>query len=120
MTPNAVLDSRQHGPLGHVLATRHGQLETDPEAPLVINDREALIYTLSRAAELEHLIICQYLFAAFSLKQDSSEGVSMDVLPLLERWRHQLMAIAGQEMLHLALVQNLLTAVGAGPHFGRP
>ena len=30
------------------------------------------------------------------------------------------MRIAEQEMLHLALVQNLLTAVGAGPHLARP
>ena len=115
-----VLDSTQRGPLGHVLATRHGQSESDPEAPLVIEHREALIYTLGKAAELEHLIICQYLFAAFSLKRDTSEGVSMDLLPLVERWRKALFHIAEQEMLHLALVQNLLTAVGAGPHFGRP
>jgi hypothetical protein len=114
------VDSRQRGPLGHVLATRHGEHEQDPEAPLVIEHREALIYALGKAAELEHLIICQYLFAAFSLKRDTSEGVSMDVLPLLEGWRKGLFEIAEQEMLHLALVQNLLTAVGAGPHFGRP
>jgi hypothetical protein len=114
------LDSRQRGALGHVLATRHGLFERDPEAALIIEHREALIYTLGKAAELEHLIICQYLFAAFSLKRDTSEGVSMDLLPLLERWRRELMEISEQEMLHLALVQNLLAAVGAGPHFGRP
>ena len=114
------IDSRERGPLGHVLATRHGEHETDPEAPLVIEHREALIYALGKAAELEHLIICQYLFAAFSLKRDSSEGVSVDMLPLVERWRGTLFAIAEQEMLHLGLVQNLLSAVGSGPHFGRP
>jgi hypothetical protein len=114
------IDGRERGPLGHVLATRHGEHDGDPEAPLVIQHREALIYILGKAAELEHLIICQYLFAAFSLKRDSSEGVSMDLLPLVERWRRDLLGIAGQEMLHLAIVQNLLTAVGAGPHLGHP
>jgi hypothetical protein len=114
------VDSRERGPLGHVLATRHGEHENDPEAPLVIEHREALIYALGKAAELEHLIICQYLYAASSLKRDSSEGVAVDMLPLIARWRGTLMGIAGQEMLHLGLVQNLLTAVGSGPHFGRP
>lgn len=32
--------------------------------------------------------------------------------------RHQRLAV--QEMLHLALASNLLTAVGASPHFRRP
>jgi hypothetical protein len=114
------LDSRQVGPLGHLLATRHGEVEPDPEAAISIEHREALIYILGKAAELEHLIICQYLYAAFSLKRDSSEGVSTDLLPLVERWRRQLFDISEQEMLHLAIVQNLLTAVGAGPHLGRP
>ena len=41
-----------------------------------LEHREALIYTLGKAAELEHLIMLQYLFAAFSLKQGVDEGVS--------------------------------------------
>ena len=32
------------------------------EPELRIEHRQALIYTLAKAAELEHLIICQYLF----------------------------------------------------------
>ena len=39
-----------------------------------LEHREALIYTLGKAAELEHLVMLQYLFAAFSLKQNVSEG----------------------------------------------
>lgn len=108
------------GRLGHVISTRHGGLGRDPEAPIAIEHREALIYVLGKAAELEHLIVCQYLFAAFSLKGDTSEGIPMDLVPIVERWREELIDIAEQEMLHLALVQNLLTAVGAGPHFTRP
>src|SRR6185436_8881681 len=41
-------------------------------------------------------------------------------LEATRRWRRELMHIAEQEMLHLALVQNLLTAVGAGSAFERP
>ena len=39
-----------------------------------LEHREALIYTLGKAAELEHLIMLQYLFAAFSLKQTGGRG----------------------------------------------
>ena len=53
------------GRLAQVIATRGGQAA--PEAPFVIEHREALIYMLCEAAELEHGIMCQYLFAAFSL-----------------------------------------------------
>jgi Ferritin-like len=36
------------------------------------------------------------------------------------RWRKTLRGIAVEEMLHLALVSNLMTAIGAAPVFGRP
>jgi hypothetical protein len=75
---------------------------------------------LWEAAVLEQQFMCQYLYAAFSLKRDESEGLTSDQVAVTARWRHQLMEIAEQEMLHLALVQDLLTAVGAGPHFSRP
>jgi hypothetical protein len=111
------------GPLTQTLAARepgHGGLAPDHDRPLRIEHREALIYTLCKAAELEHLIICQYLFAAASLKKDATEGLAESVVPTVRGWAKTLYRIAEQEMLHLALVQNLLTAIGAGPHFSRP
>ena len=103
-----------HGPLANVLAVRGGK------ATGGLEHREALIYTLGKAAELEHLVMLQYLFAAFSLKQNVREGVSAQALVAIQRWRRTLLEIGEQEMLHLALVQNLLTAVGAAPRFARP
>jgi len=41
-------------------------------------------------------------------------------LEAIQRWRKTLLSIGEQEMLHLALVQNLLTAVGAAPRLARP
>jgi hypothetical protein len=38
----------------------------------------------------------------------------------VQRWRRKILHIAAQEMLHLALVQNLLSAIGAAPHLTRP
>jgi hypothetical protein len=67
-----------HGPLANVLEVRRGPNEAPGGG---LEHREALIYTLGKAAELEHLIMLQYLFAAFSLKQDISEGLSAETLP---------------------------------------
>ena len=105
------------GPLASVLAVRRGPEDVYTGG---IQHREALIYTLGKAAELEHLVMLQYLFAAFSLKQRESEGLTPETVAAVGRWRSTLLEISAQEMLHLALVQNLLTAVGAGPRLARP
>ncbi len=118
--PSAQPDDRLSatGRLAQVIATRGGL--APPEAPFVIEHREALIYMLCEAAELEHGIMCQYLFAAFSLKQNEGEDLTEAELAKTRRWRKVIMHVASQEMLHLALVQNLLSAVGAAPHLSRP
>jgi hypothetical protein len=105
------------GPLAHVLEIRGGP----PAAGQIrLEHREALIYTLGKAAELEHLIMLQYLYTAFSLKQGEAEGLSPEGAAAVARWRKTLIGIGEQEMLHLALVQNLLTAVGGAPRLARP
>ncbi|HLX48039.1 MAG TPA: ferritin-like domain-containing protein [Streptosporangiaceae bacterium] len=106
------------GRLAQVIATRGGLAA--PEAPFVIEHREALIYMLCEAAELEHGIMCQYLFAAFTMKQSTAEGLTESELEAVTRWRKKITYVATQEMLHLALVQNLLSAIGAAPHMSRP
>src|SRR5882762_1952718 len=106
------------GKLARLLAVRGGQAA--PEAPFVIEHREALIYMLCEAAELEHGIMCQYLFAAFSLKQDASEGLTEDELTAVRGWRQRISRVATQEMLHLALVHNLMSAIGGAPLLSRP
>jgi CDGSH-type Zn-finger protein/truncated hemoglobin YjbI len=111
-------DAAGRGRLAEVLATRGGQAA--PEAPFVIEHREALIYMLCEAAELEHGIMCQYLFAAFSLKQREDEGLTAEELDAVTRWRRAISHVATEEMLHLALVHNLLSAIGAAPHLARP
>ena len=106
------------GRLAQVIATRGGL--APPEAPLVIEHREALYYMLCEAAELEHGIMCQYLYAAFSLKQSEDEGLSAEEAEAVRRWRKRISHVATQEMLHLSLVQNLLAAIGGAPHLSRP
>jgi hypothetical protein len=87
---------------------------------MTIEHRDALIYMLSEAAELEHAIMCQYLYAAFSLKTSVDEGVDERQLRSIQRCKKAVLGVATEEMLHLALVNNLLAAVGAAPRVGRP
>jgi hypothetical protein len=105
--------------LSHVVRTR-GESEPTPERPLVIEHREALIYMICAAAEMEHGLMCEYLFAAFSLKEAGDDGLDPEQQAAVARWRKAILAVAGQEMLHLALTANMLTALGASPHLSRP
>jgi len=75
---------------------------------------------LSEAAELEHGIMCCYLYCAFSMKRDVAEGVTEEQLKSIQGWRKTIMEIAVEEMLHMCLACNLLTAVGGAAHLRRP
>lgn len=85
-----------------------------------VTTREELIYLLSHACELEHGVACVYLFAAHSLKSDASEGgMTPAQADMVRRWKRKLSAVAVEEMLHLAQLTNVLTAIGGAPHFRR-
>ncbi len=91
------------------------------EAPVLrIETRAELVALLSEAAELEHGLVCSYLFTAFTLKPADADGLTAGQAEAVDRWRGVLTGVAIEEMLHLALVSNLLTAVGAAPHLARP
>jgi hypothetical protein len=91
-----------------------------PEPRIVIAHREHLWQLLSEALQLEHMIMCQYLFAQFSLKDGARDGLTADQADAVDRWRTMVRGIAVEEMLHMALVANLMSAIGAAPYFGRP
>src|SRR6202011_2822135 len=88
---------------------------TEPDRSQIapVTTREELIYLLSQASELEHGLACVYLFAAHSLKSDVSEGgLDAEQARLVRGWKRRLAGVAIEEMLHLAQVSNMLTAVG--------
>lgn len=85
-----------------------------------IENRSQLVYLLTEAAEVEHNVLCCYLFAQFSMKDDTSEGLTAAQLEKVRSWRATIGEIAVQEMLHLATACNLLTAVGGAPQLRRP
>ncbi|HEX5618626.1 MAG TPA: ferritin-like protein [Solirubrobacteraceae bacterium] len=81
-------------------------------------DRGELLHLLAKAAEVEHSLMAQYLFAAYSFKQDASEGLTDEQLNRAFGWERMILLVARQEMEHLGLVTNLLTAVGGAPSLG--
>ena len=87
---------------------------------LRLETREELVSLLHEAAELEHGLVCSYLFTTFTLKDGEADGLTARQAEAVGRWRGALVEVALEEMLHLALVSNLLTAVGAAPHLRRP
>lgn len=94
--------------------------QTTP-APVETLTREDLISMLSEASELEHQLLCVYLFAAYSMKTDIGEGgMTPAQLKCVSAWQSSIIDVAVQEMLHVSLVSNLLTSIGGAPHFSRP
>jgi CDGSH-type Zn-finger protein/uncharacterized Fe-S cluster protein YjdI len=81
--------------------------------------REALVHQLYEAAELEHNLMCTYLYAAFSLKQGVEEGLSAAEADATARWRRAILKVAVEEMGHLTAVWNITAALGGSPRFGR-
>jgi hypothetical protein len=85
-----------------------------------IDTREELVDALTDASELEHGILLQYLFAAYSLKKRADEGLGPFQQELVRSWAGTLTTIARQEMAHLGCVCNLMAAIGGAPRMGRP
>lgn len=84
---------------------------------------------LRLASELEHQLMCQYLFAVYSLKRypyecldpyTDKEQISQADLERIRRWAMKITLIARQEMEHLGLALNLLSSIGGTPSFSRP
>lgn len=76
-----------------------------------------LVMLLHVAAEIEHGLMVQYLYAAYSL--GGPDVASPERQALIKRWQSSLLKVAKEEMGHLLTVQNLLCLVGAPAHFGR-
>ena len=73
-------------------------LPMEAEPAIVVEDRKELTYLLSQAAELEHGLMCEYLYAAFSLKSTAGPGLRADQLAAVGRWREIILGIAAQEL----------------------
>jgi hypothetical protein len=84
---------------------------------IYIAPRDQTIYLLHIGATVEHALMVQYLFAAFSLggpQIDSNEHQTKAA-----RWRTIITDIAREEMGHLVTVENLLRLLGGPLTFDR-
>jgi hypothetical protein len=90
------------------------------ESPMRVASREELVWLLTQACELEHGLMCEYMFAQFTLRRTQQEGLSAEQQAKVAAWEAAIVDVTKQEMLHLALATNLLTAIGAAPHLHRP
>ena len=77
---------------------------------------EQAIRLLWIGAEVEHALMVQYLYAAYSLDVHQADEDSRN---LVLKWRRTILEIAREEMGHLATVENLLTLIGGPLHFDR-
>ncbi len=86
----------------------------------MIDRRDELVRALREACEIEHGLMIQYLFAALTMKRRVDEGLTPAQQVTSRRWMAMMLNVAREEMGHFATVCNLLTSIGAPPHFGRP
>jgi len=76
------------------------------------------INLLQIAAEVEHALMVQYLYAAYSLDEAFEQGEG-ETTRVVDRWKRDIRTVARQEMAHLITVQNLLIALGAEVYVNR-
>jgi hypothetical protein len=111
---------RPPGRLDNAVHVTLQEVEAPHEPDIVIGSREQLLHLLAEAAEIEHTLMCSYLYAAFSLKPATASGLLAREAAAVERWRRTIMGVAIEEMGHVLMVSNLLVAIGGRPHFARP
>ena len=80
-----------------------------------LSPREELVFLLHVAAEVEHSLLVQYLYTAYSIvpEQIGNSAVSTAA------WRKKIVDVAKEEMGHLLTVQNVLRFIGGPLHFIR-
>ena len=74
------------------------------------------VYLLHIAAEIEHSLMVQYLYAAYSL---GGPCVPTDKQSEVLAWQDTILGIAKEEMGHLLTVQNVLRLIGGSLNFDR-
>lgn len=86
------------------------------DVPPEFNGRDYVVFLLRVAAEIEHSLMAQYLFAAYSLGGPAVPAARAEEV---RAWQETILGIAKEEMGHLITVQNLLTLLGAPRQFDR-
>jgi rubrerythrin len=81
-----------------------------------LSPHDSAIFFLHIASEVEHALMVQYLYAAFSL---GGRQVPEEKRELVNEWRVTILGVAREEMGHLITVQNILHSIGGPLTFQR-
>ncbi len=84
--------------------------------PLGFSAHDYAVFLLHIAAEIEHGLLVQYLFAAYSL---GGPQVPEEHQPNVRKWQTVLFGIAKEEMGHFVTVQNVLKLLGGALNLER-
>jgi rubrerythrin len=87
-----------------------------PTKPDEMTWRDYVIMLLHVGAELEHGLMVQYLYAAYSLGGDHLSHADQAEV---RKWQDLILTVAREEMGHLLTVQNLLCLLGGPISFDR-
>lgn len=96
-----------------------GTTESITAGPLIppeFNPKDWLTYMIHIDAELEHSLMVQYLYAAYSLGGDH---IPAEHQALVKSWQEIILGIAKEEMGHFVSIQNVLRVIGAPLNFSR-
>ena len=81
-----------------------------PLVPPGFSPRDFAVFLLHTGAEIEHVLMVQYLYAAYSLGGAQVPPARREDV---RRWQETILGIAKEEMGHLITVQNMLRLLGA-------
>jgi Ferritin-like len=87
-----------------------------PYPPSEFSWPDYVVYLLHVAAEIEHSLMVQYLYAAYSLGGPQVPAAHMEDT---RQWQEIILGVAKEEMGHLMTVQNVLILLGAAPSLDR-
>jgi hypothetical protein len=112
---------RQRRQLGALFAAPSADKSVSPGSggvgvPEEFTPHDYAVFLLHVAAEIEHVLMVQYLYAGFAL---GGPGVPPDHQLEVARWQEIILGIAKEEMGHLMTVQNLLRCLGGALNLDR-
>jgi hypothetical protein len=98
------------------VAALHDHEHTIPPKPPEMSWKDYLLMLLHVGAEVEHALMVEYLYAAYSLGGDH---VPAGKESQVKGWQNEILSIAREEMGHLLSVQNLVCLLGGAVSFER-
>ena len=90
--------------------------ETVFEVPAQFNGKDYITMLLHIDAEIEHGLMLQYLYSAYSIGGPQIPDAYRESV---HNWKNIILGIAKEEMGHFISVQNVLKIIGAPLNFGR-